>query len=104
LNYITKTKNIEIQHAENIGEKYITSKYKVDGYCNKTNTIYEFNGDFWHGNPKLYYHDDINPKNLIKFGFLFKKTLHKEMLCRKLGYNYICIWEYEWDKISKTIN
>ena len=47
---------------------------------------------------------NLNPKNLIKFGVLFKKTLHKEMLCRNLGYNYICIWEYEWDKISKTIN
>ncbi len=27
-------------------------KYIVDGYDSMTNTIYEFNGDFWHGNPK----------------------------------------------------
>lgn len=97
LNYISEKNNIIIQHAENYGEKYIYGKTKVDGYCEENNTIYEFHGDFWHGNPKLYDPIQINPKNGIKFGVLFKKTLMKELICKNLGYNYVCIWEHEWD-------
>ena len=26
--------------------------YHVDGFEPKTNTVYEFNGDYWHGNPE----------------------------------------------------
>ena len=33
--------------------------YIVDGYDSKTNTIYEFNGDFWHGNPNIYNLTDL---------------------------------------------
>lgn len=27
----------------------------------------------------------------------------KEIICRKLGYNYVCIWEYEFDHIIYCI-
>ena len=28
--------------------------------CKETNTIFEYHGDFWHGNPKIYKPDDMN--------------------------------------------
>ena len=36
---------------------------KVDGYISETNTVYEFFGDFWHGNPNnfKYPHTKMNP-------------------------------------------
>lgn len=97
LKYMSEKNNIIIQHAENYGEKYIYGKTKVDGFCKENNTIYEFHGDFWHGNPNIYDPQEINPKNGVKFGVLFKKTLMKELICKNLGYNYVCIWEHEWD-------
>ena len=100
LNYLSIKYNLNIQHALNNGEKYIFGKNKADGYCEENNTIYEFHGDFWHGNPNLYNPDKINPRNGKKFGELFKKTLHKELSCRQLGYNYICIWETDWNKFK----
>jgi len=96
LNYIQDEEKINIRHAENGGEFKI-GKYKVDGYCEDTKTVYEFHGDFWHGNPKFYEHTDTNPVNKKTFGELLKATLHKEMSIRRSGYNYICIWEYEWN-------
>ena len=65
LKYISIKYNIFIQHAENIGEKYIYGKTKADGYCKENNTIYEYHGDFWHGNPELYDETEINKK--LKF-------------------------------------
>ena len=45
LNSIMLNKNIFIQHAENIGEKIViinNKKIKFDGYCEETNTVYEY--------------------------------------------------------------
>jgi hypothetical protein len=45
LNKIMEDENIFIQHAENLGEKNIKindKTIKFDGYCEKTNTVYEF--------------------------------------------------------------
>lgn len=100
LNSIMDKNNIFIQHAGNIGEKkikYGKKLYWCDGYCEENNTIYEFYGDFWHGNPKKYDKDDINPINKIKYGKLYEKTLEKEEILSKLGYNIISIWESEYN-------
>ncbi len=72
-------------------------RYKVDGYDPITNTIYEFNGDFWHGNPDKYKKDDINPISGKSFGYLLSKTIEKENKLKKLGYNFISIWESEYN-------
>jgi hypothetical protein len=32
----------------------------VDGYDENTNTVYEYLGDYWHGNPEKFYPKDIN--------------------------------------------
>lgn len=103
LSFVSKYNNINIQHALN-GNEYIipTTKYKADGYCNETNTIYEFHGDLWHGNPKLY--DENNTSYFgIKYGELYKKTLEKEQIIKNLGYKLIVMWEYDWDKIKKSV-
>lgn len=80
-----------------------TRGQRADAYDKETKTIYEFHGDFWHGNPKKYNPEDINPKSKKPFGKLYKNTLHKELLLKKQGYNYVCIWDSEWKKTIQTI-
>lgn len=97
LEYRAKIDNVEIQHAGNEGEfKIPGTKYKADGYAKKTNTIYEFHGDHWHGNPRTKLRDKINASNGKTYGELYEMTLQKEKEIRALGYNYISIWEYDW--------
>ena len=53
LNYVSN--GVNIQHAPNGDEKELTvgdKTYKVDGFCEETNTVYEFCGCFWLGCPK----------------------------------------------------
>ena len=77
------------------GEKRI-GKYPVDGYHEESNTVFEFHGIYWHGHPSFFNHEEIHPTKKQKtYGQLFKKTLHKEMMIRQKGYNYICLWEHE---------
>lgn len=72
-------------------------RYIVDGYDPLSKTIYEFNGDFWHGNPKKYKPNDINTINGKRFGDLWKMTMDKKESLEKLGYNVISIWESVFD-------
>jgi len=71
-------------------------KVRVDGFIPETKTIYEFYGNFWHGNPKMYSPNDINPINKKSFGELYLKTLDKEKFIVDYGYNLITIWEKEF--------
>lgn len=79
--------------------------YTVDGYDPKTNTVYEFDGDYWHGNPKLYDADRLNTSVDKKFGELYNNTILKQQTLKKLGYNLITIWESNFNaKISGPTN
>ena len=82
------------------GEYYIHSVGKVDGYCKKNNTVYEFHGDYWHGNPNVYNSNDINPDTKTSFGELYNKTLQRDNNIRKLGYNLVTIWECDYHKMN----
>ena len=48
LSYISEKEDLYIQHVRNGGEKRV-ERYSLDGYCEETNTAYEFQGCFWHG-------------------------------------------------------
>jgi len=87
------------------GEYHIpNTRYHADAYDNKTKTIYEFHGDFWHGNPVNKKPEEINPVCNKTFGELNKKTKDKENIIKKNGYNYVCIWEDEWINFKHTIS
>jgi len=99
LETIMKNEKIYIQHANNGGEKNIKINKKLikfDGFCKETNTVYEFMGDFYHGNPKLYNQNDINPVNKKTFGELYSETLKRLELIKNEGYNIITIWESDY--------
>ncbi len=96
LNYIAFSNNVHIQTImDEHGEFRINNK-GVDGYCKETNTIYEFHGDFFHGNPKNFSHDEINPISKKTYGELYQRTQMKKAEIVGLGYNYVEMWEYDW--------
>lgn len=105
LEYVSKTDNIEIQHAENGGEKDLVlngKRYQVDGFCEATNTVFQYQGDMHHGNPKKYKAEDLHPLNKRPFGELYKKTLEIEGLILR-SYNLVVMWETEWLAKCKTL-
>lgn len=104
LRYIENTQQISIQHAENGGEFLIPgTRRKADGYCKETNTIYEFNGDYWHGNPNRFSSNEYNTIAKCSYGELYQNTLKREKQIRDLGYNLVTIWESDWDKQEKLL-
>lgn len=100
----SQPRKYSIQHAENLGEYRIPgTKFKVDGYCKVTNTVFEFYGDVFHGNPKIFdplerchpFHKHLTAANLLQ------NTMDREQKLRSLGYNLITMWESDWDYSRK---
>lgn len=71
----------------------IIGKYRVDGFIPETNTIYEFYGDYWHGNIKRYNPNKINKYTGLTMQELYDKTIAREKELRDMGYNLITEWE-----------
>lgn len=70
----------------------------ADAYDRDTNTVYEFWGDFWHGNPSLFDGDAIHPHKGCTFNKLYQQTLDKISLIESAGYTLVQIWENEWSQ------
>lgn len=84
--------------------KINSKKYRVDAYDNKTNTIYEFLGDYWHGNLKIFNKDDINQTLKKTFGKLNEEWLNRKTIFESNGYNVVYIWENDFYDLQKGLN
>jgi hypothetical protein len=88
LNIPLNNRNVYI----NLGGKV----YCVDGIDYDNKVIYEFYGDFFHGNPTIYDENDINPLLKETYGSLYRKTLEKEKAIFDFGFRLVSIWEKDF--------
>ena len=91
-----------VHNALNGGEVTICG-YKVDGFNQETNTVFQFHGSFWHGCPKCYNEDTINNINHETMGDLHEKTKERSKQIIYAGFNLTEIWEYEWVKSKGSV-
>ena len=54
IDWTAHDRNIKIQSALHGGGEKKIGNYKVDGFCQELNTIFEFYGDYWHAHPDLF--------------------------------------------------
>ena len=90
---LTETKSaIKLLRQHRIG------RYKVDGFDPETNTVYEFLGDFWHGNPDKFSPEEVNPVTKKKYGKLYTEWQLRKKSLQKQGYTVVEMWESDFDK------
>lgn len=93
-----------LQHFNNKGQFRVPgTNYTADGYDEQSNTIFEFDGDFWHGNPKHYDRNALNKVSKKTFGALFDATKKKKQRCKQLGFHVVSIWHSDWKKLKQTV-
>ena len=101
--YITSKENINIGHACNGNEIKINvdgNINKVDGFCEQTNTIYQFHGCYFHDCNHCYDELTINKVNNREMRQLYERTIRINNLL-KTKCNLVTIWEHEFDKNKK---
>jgi hypothetical protein len=105
LESIANGHEIYIQHAGNDGEfKIPGTGYRADGYCKETNTIYEYHGSFYHGDPKMFARDwtAVSAKTHRLHLKVYIDTVAREEVIRSLGYNLVVMWGVDFKKTSKA--
>ncbi len=68
----------------------------VDAYDPDTNTVYEFWGSWWHGDPKVFPPDGIHSVAKKTYGELYRRTMEKRGLIIAAGYRLVEVWESEY--------
>jgi hypothetical protein len=105
LEYLEKKENIKIRHALQGGEFSIRTQkgytWPVDGFCEETNTVYEFMGDYFHGNPAKYAATDTFHGR--PYSLKWEKDARKKDEFTSRGFNYVTMWESDWNSIEKEL-
>jgi len=96
-------RHFNIPDTRNNRQKYI-KPFKVDGYDDKTNTIYEFLGDYWHGNPSKYNSKYINQRCKKTANELYNSTFVRLNKLKGMGYNLKYIWEHDWKNFQLGVD
>jgi peroxiredoxin len=95
-----KSKRLKnVQHAENGGEYTIPgTRFKVDGFHARSNTVFEFHGDVFHGNPLVFKdRENCHPfRKSVTAKQLYQETIKREEVIESLGYKVVVIWESDY--------
>lgn len=92
-------RGVTIRHALSLeGEFHVpNTDYRVDGYCESDNTVYEFYGCLFHGCRKCRIDSSAKvPKTGETAEALYYKTLMREKKIKSLGFNLVTVWEHDF--------
>lgn len=82
--------------------KINNKKYRVDGYDPEHKIIYEFLGDYWHGNLSRFDEKKIHPILKKTYFTLYNEWIERKKTFENNGYSVIFIWEYDFRKGLNT--
>lgn len=92
------------RHIHFIGPtRKIIKPYELDLYFPDINLAIEFQGTYWHMDPRKYKSKDINKTLKQSSQEIWDKDSHKEMLCEQKGIKLIVIWEADWNSDKENI-
>lgn len=75
----------------------------VDGYDPQTNTVYQFHGDYWHGNPDVYDQDKQHGHRNNTYGELYEYTKRIDNEIKDYGYNLVVMWENDYRELLRSL-
>ena len=101
LDWLMKTENYEIQHKLNTGREKKIGPFFVDGYDERRETIFEFNGCYYHGHQCRLTEKVKNENWLRNQPELLKRTELRRKYINNEGYNVMSIWECDYDNLVK---
>jgi len=101
LNYVAVEKKVNIQHAQNGGEKKF-GPYHCDGYDPSTNTIYEFHGCYFHGCPKCFTPETFNVVIQSTMKSIYARHCNRIKYLKSCCNHLVEIWECEFDRQAQN--
>lgn len=81
----------------------IIRPYELDFFFPKYNIAIEYNGDYWHMNPKYYTKNDIQKVTERTAEQVWIKDAQKQKLCQDKNILLFTVWETEWHENKQQI-
>lgn len=72
------------------------TKYKVDFLIKELNLVIEFNGTYWHCDPRFYEKTYYNQKKRLKAEEIWSYDNKRKSFLEGLGYKVIVVWEHDY--------
>ena len=82
-------------------DRKVLSGLELDFYFPLPNKAIEFNGDYWHCNPKSYGPDYLNKHKGKYAKDLWEIDDNKKTICNELNIDLLTIWESNWMSNNK---
>jgi len=99
LNYLL-VETPDIRHILNHpdGEfKIPNTRYRADGYSEKEKTVFEFDGDAYHGNPNVFNSKNKSFFSNKTYGELYSNTIQRKKEIQQQGFKVVSVWESDWN-------
>ena len=112
INCIIHDRNIKIHSALHGGGEKKIGSYKVNGFCQELNTVFEFFGDYWHAHPDQFpdqnaQHPTRKHDNKDNTPFTIKEIRDYDrqrlQYIQYRGYNVEIIWESNWNTLVESV-
>jgi hypothetical protein len=87
--------DIILKLGYNVEEEYLIKGRPYDVYVPQKNLLIEFNGTYWHRDPRFY---DKENSQLI-----WNKDKSKTDIALKNGYRIETVWQYDWETVEDKI-
>lgn len=102
-------KNILEAKGFNVTSQFNIGSLKYDLFILEKNALIEYNGDYWHCNPKKYKETDYNFKKNMSAKEIWERDEKKAVLAKEKGYKLFIIWEMDFilnkeKEINKILN
>ena len=79
--------------------------YRLDILLEEINLVIEFNGTYWHCDPRFYEKDYYNRKKKLKAEQIWKYDNKRKAYLEGLGYRVVIVWEYDYkENLEQTIS
>ena len=107
LHHIESTTGCDIiykggKHNKEESFRFNNKLYRVDGFCEETNTIYEFLGCWYHGCLKCRDETVVHPWSKKTMKQLYQECIDRKTILEENGYTVVYMWECEWKVRSNT--
>lgn len=76
---------------------------ELDIYLPELKLGFEFDGTYWHADPRFYNADDIIEHKNITAKEIWERDKQKELMCEQLNIKLIRIKEYDWINDNENI-
>lgn len=75
---------------------FAVDRYKLDILFKELNLVIEFNGTYWHCDPRFYEKHFFNKKKKLKAEEIWSYDDSRKTFLESLGYKVIVVWEHDY--------